>query len=67
MYSYYSKLNYIFFYIRKSHLAPFLPSHPLLKNNDQEFVPTICSAPFGSASILPISWSYIKVHQTHIF
>ena len=38
----------------KSHLEPFLPSHPI------EGGPTgpVSSTPYGSASILPISWAY---------
>ena len=48
--------------IVKSHLAPFLPNHPL----DPLAGPTtgpgpISGAPFGSASILPISWAYIRL------
>lgn len=48
--------------IAKSHLAPFLPNHPL----DVSAGPTtgpgpISAAPFGSASILPISWAYIRL------
>ena len=48
--------------ISKAHLAPFLPNHPL----DSTAGPTtgpgpISSAPFGSASILPISWAYIRL------
>jgi glycine dehydrogenase len=48
--------------IVKSHLAPFLPNHPL----DELAGPTtgpgpISAAPFGSASILPISWAYIRL------
>lgn len=46
----------------KSHLAPFLPSHPLqeLKGTSKENG-TISAAPWGSASILPISWMYIRM------
>jgi glycine dehydrogenase len=40
----------------KAHLEPFLPGH-FLSNNDG----AITAAPFGSASILPISWMYIKM------
>ncbi len=43
----------------KKHLAPFLPGHPIIDiggNNDI----TITSAPYGSASILAISYSYIE-------
>ena len=48
--------------IAKAHLAPFLPNHPL----DALAGPTtgpgpISAAPFGSASILPISWAYIRL------
>ena len=48
--------------ISRAHLAPFLPNHPL----DAEAGPAtgpgpISAAPFGSASILPISWAYIRL------
>lgn len=50
---------------RKSHLAPYLPSHPILVSENwrenNNVIPTISAGPFGSASILPISWAYIKV------
>lgn len=47
----------------KSHLAPFLPSSFTGFTIDKSFpeVPRISSAPFGSASILPISWMYIAM------
>ncbi|MEM7399063.1 MAG: aminomethyl-transferring glycine dehydrogenase [Pseudomonadota bacterium] len=38
----------------KAHLAPFLPGHPETGGS----ATTVSAAPFGSASILPISWSY---------
>jgi len=38
----------------KAHLAPFLPGHPETGGG----VLTVSAAPYGSASILPISWSY---------
>ena len=44
----------------KKHLAEFLPSHPLLAN-DEVKVGAVAAAPNGSASILPISWVYIKL------
>ncbi len=46
----------------KAHLAPFLPNHPvqpidgLSRDND-----TVSAATYGSASILPISWMYIRM------
>jgi glycine dehydrogenase len=38
----------------KAHLIPFLPGHP--ETDGREV--TVSAAPYGSASILPISWSY---------
>lgn len=46
----------------KKHLAPFLPTHPLVPCGVQETsFGTVSAAPFGSSLILPISWSYIKM------
>ena len=48
--------------IARAHLAPFLPNHPLDITAGPETGPgPISSAPFGSASILPISWAYIRL------
>jgi len=48
--------------IAKSHLAPFLPNHPLDHLAGPSTGPgPISAAPFGSASILPISWAYIRL------
>ncbi len=46
-----------------AHLAPFLPSHPLGWNEPGTFgsIGAISGAPWGSASILPISWAYIRM------
>jgi glycine dehydrogenase len=41
----------------KSHLAPFLPGHRMMENHSAP----VCAAPWGSASILPISWTYIRM------
>ncbi|KAK2724813.1 hypothetical protein QYM36_001329, partial [Artemia franciscana] len=48
--------------LRKSHLAPFLPGHPVVTPLPTESRPfgVVSSAQYGSASILPISWAYIK-------
>lgn len=43
------------------HLAPFLPSHPLVKTGGDAAIDAVSAAPFGSASILLISWAYIKM------
>ncbi|SMN14435.1 Glycine dehydrogenase [decarboxylating] (glycine cleavage system P protein) [uncultured Candidatus Thioglobus sp.] len=40
----------------KAHLAEFLPGNPLEKHSN-----AVSAAMYGSASILPISWSYIKL------
>lgn len=51
----------------KSHLAPFLPSHTLISltaagtNDDLGTNSAVAAAPWGSASILPISYMYIKM------
>ena len=43
----------------RSHLAPFLPGHPFAPELPQG--PPVSSAPYGSASILPITWAYIRM------
>ncbi|MCC6276893.1 MAG: aminomethyl-transferring glycine dehydrogenase [Oligoflexia bacterium] len=43
----------------KNHLASFLPGHSLVKTGGESAVGAVSSAPFGSASILPISFAYI--------
>ena len=48
--------------ITKAHLAPFLPNHPMDALAGPATGPgPISAAPFGSASILPISWAYIRL------
>jgi glycine dehydrogenase len=44
----------------RAHLAPFLPGHAQAQTELPAFGP-ISAAPFGSASILPISWAYIRM------
>ncbi|MDU9396846.1 aminomethyl-transferring glycine dehydrogenase [Pseudomonas sp. zfem003] len=41
----------------KAHLAPFLPGHGHLVRKEG----AVSAAPFGSASILPITWMYIRM------
>lgn len=43
------------------HLAPFLPGHPVVKTGGTEAIGPIAAAPYGSASILLISWAYIAM------
>jgi glycine dehydrogenase len=51
----------------RSHLAPFLPGHPFAPESSasgrypQPGGRPVASAPYGSASILPITWAYIRM------
>ncbi|MFG2769511.1 aminomethyl-transferring glycine dehydrogenase [Streptomyces sp. NPDC048350] len=46
----------------RAHLAPYLPNHPLQPSAGPETgVGPISAAPWGSAGILPISWSYVRL------
>ncbi len=45
----------------KPHLVPFLPNHPVVTVGGQQGLGAISAAPWGSASILPISWVYIAL------
>jgi glycine dehydrogenase len=44
-----------------SHLVPFLPGHPVVRTGGDKAIGAISAAPWGSASILPISWMYIRM------
>ena len=44
-----------------AHLAPFLPGHPLVPCGGEQAIGPVSAAPWGSASILPISWMYIRL------
>ena len=44
-----------------AHLAPFLPGHSRLGDAPDTAIGAIAAAPYGSASILPISWMYMKM------
>lgn len=43
------------------HLAPFLPSNPIIPTGGENSITAISSAPWGSALVLLISYSYIKM------
>src|SRR5207237_1299141 len=43
------------------HLVPFLPGHPVVPVGGEKAIGPISAAPWGSASILLISWAYIKM------
>ena len=50
----------------KAHLAPFLPDHPCVTGvnpaaGENETIGNISAAPWGSPSILPISWAYLAM------
>lgn len=57
----------------KAHLAPFLPGHPQAQRNVHALVQdgvvstiehggaSVSAAPYGSPSILPISWAYVRM------
>src|SRR5690606_30891683 len=50
----------------KSHLARFLPDHPMVDgvnpaSGGRPTIGTVSAAPWGSASILPISWAYMTM------
>ncbi|MFN2538377.1 MAG: aminomethyl-transferring glycine dehydrogenase, partial [Mycobacteriales bacterium] len=46
----------------RSHLAPYLPNHPLNDECGPASGPgPISAAPYGSAGILPISWAYVRM------
>jgi glycine dehydrogenase len=43
------------------HLAPFLPGHPVIATGGGQAIGPVSAAPWGSASILTISWVYIAL------
>ena len=46
----------------RAHLAPYLPNHPLQPLAGPNTSPgPVSAAPWGSASILPISWAYVRL------
>ncbi|GGM84395.1 glycine dehydrogenase (decarboxylating) [Terrabacter tumescens] len=46
----------------RQHLAPHLPNHPLAPEaGPGSGVGPVSAAPYGSASILPISWAYVRL------
>ena len=45
----------------KSHLTPFLPGHSQIEVGGSQAIHAVSSAPFGSSSILPVSWAYIAM------
>jgi glycine cleavage system P protein (glycine dehydrogenase) len=44
-----------------AHLTPYLPGHPLAKTGGERAIHAVSAAPWGSASILLISYAYIRM------
>ena len=44
-----------------AHLKPFLPGHPVVETGGRQAIGPVAAAPYGSASILLISWAYIAL------
>ncbi|NJN38299.1 MAG: aminotransferase class V-fold PLP-dependent enzyme, partial [Acaryochloridaceae cyanobacterium CSU_3_4] len=44
-----------------AHLVPFMPTHPVVSTGGEQRIGAVAAAPWGSASILPISWVYIAL------
>ena len=44
-----------------AHLAPFLPGHPVVGTGGSKGIRAVSAAPWGSASVLPISYGYMKM------
>ena len=43
------------------HLRPFLPGHPIVATGGRSAIPPVSAAPWGSASILLISYGYLRM------
>ncbi len=43
------------------HLSPYLPGHPLVKTGGSKAIEPVSATPWGSASILLISYAYVKM------
>lgn len=43
------------------HLAPFLPGHTLRETGGEKAIAPVSAAPWGSASIIPIVWAYLRM------
>ncbi len=45
----------------RKHLSPYLPGHPLVETGGEKSMTAVASSPWGSASILLITYAYIKL------
>jgi glycine dehydrogenase len=48
-----------------AHLAPYLPTHPVVAVGGGKGIGPVAAAPWGSASILTISWAYVAMMGNH--
>jgi glycine dehydrogenase len=48
-----------------AHLAPYLPGHPVVATGGEKAISAVSAAPWGSASILLISYAYIRLLGAH--
>jgi glycine dehydrogenase len=48
------------------HLIPFLPGHVFASGQSNSAIPAVASAPYGSASILLISYGYIQMMGSRV-
>jgi glycine dehydrogenase len=44
-----------------SHLVPFLPGHPIIQVGSEQAIGPVSAAPWGSANLLLVAWSYIRL------
>ena len=44
-----------------SHLVPFLPGHPIIQVGSEQAIGPVSAAPWGSANILLVAWSYARL------
>ncbi len=44
-----------------AHLVPYLPGHPVVRTGGPKAIPAVSAAPWGSASILLISYGYVRM------
>lgn len=47
------------------HLTPFMPRHPVIDVGGEKGIPAVASAPYSSASILVISYGYLRMLGAH--
>ncbi|MGA1976401.1 MAG: aminomethyl-transferring glycine dehydrogenase [Bacteroidales bacterium] len=51
--------------LSNNELAPFLPSHPVIKTGGSHGITAVAAAPFGSAHVLTVSHAYVLMMGSH--